>query len=383
MSAWDKLGSPAAQRLAAQMTSDAVAHAWILLGPRGAGKRQAALAMAAAMNCPAEPRKGCGDCSTCMRIWRARHPDVRHIVPEGPLIPVDVIRDQIIPEAARSPFESPHKVFILEEAERMNPAAQNALLKTLEEPQPDTVFVLIAEQEEELLETIRSRCRTFRLDAVPEERVVQVLVQEGVTEDIALLAARASGGDVDRARALASGDAAAQRRAVWLSVPRKLSFPVAALDAAQEILEEVRLGMADLQAAHKQEVIDLAEAMGEGRGTAAARNALAKRHKRELRRLEEELIGEALDTIASFYRDVLALRRGAAEAVTSLDRMEEISRWAASSVSDAALLEAADRCIRARGDLPLNANQQLLVESVLLEIARLCPAESAVGARVG
>ncbi len=372
MSVWEPLaGSRAAAGLASQIASSAVPHAWLLIGPAGSGKRAAAQAMAAALNCLAEPGVGCGHCSSCMRILRARHPDVHHIVPEGPLIPVDVIRETVIPEAARSPFEGIRKVFIIEEAERMNPNAQNALLKTLEEPQPDTVFVLISDQEDELLETIRSRCRVYRLDPVPEQRIVELLVAEGTSDARALVSARVSEGHLERARSLALDDDAAARRALWVALPSRLDSAEAALDAAQEVLEEVKIALGELARTQRQQVSGLAEAMGEGRGTAGARNALATRHKRELRRLEEVLLGEAFQSLGSFYRDVLVVRRGGAETITNLDLAGELARWAKAPVSDAALIAAVERCIAAGSVLERNANQTLLVESVLLELGRL------------
>ncbi|MGH2694215.1 MAG: DNA polymerase III subunit delta', partial [Actinomycetota bacterium] len=216
MSVWDILqGSRAAQGLQTQMSSRVVAHAWLLLGPSGSGKKPAALAMAAALNCEIAPGTGCGECETCARILRQRHPDVHHIAPEGPLIPVDVIREVVVPEAARSPFEGSYKTFIIEEAHRMNEPAQNALLKTLEEPHPDTVFILISGQEDELLETIRSRCRSVRLEPVSEQRIVELLVKYGTPEETAVLAARLSEGDYERARAFATDEAVRDRRASW------------------------------------------------------------------------------------------------------------------------------------------------------------------------
>lgn len=378
MSVWDPLeGSRSAGALAAQIAADQIAHAWLLLGPSGSGKGAASTAMAAAINCPVEPRVGCGTCSTCARITRDSYPDVHRIVPEGPLIPVDVIRETVIPEASRSTFEGRWKVFIIEEADRMNPAAQSALLKTLEEPQPDTVFILISGEEAELLDTIRSRCRIVRLEPVPEQRTVELLRGEGAEEETALLAARLSDGDLARARKLALDETVTQRRALWVSILDRLFSPVEALDAAAEVLEEAKAAGKRLEALQKKEVVELAEATGEVRGTAAARNALAKRHKREIRRLEEEVLGEALQTIASFYRDVLAFRRGGTEWIVNIDLLEKVDRWAAASVSDAALLAAVERCITTRGALPLNANQALAIEATLVELAALVPAPAA------
>ena len=378
MTVWDPLvASRSAAALKTQIGSDQIAHAWLLLGPSGSGKGAAAHAMAAAINCSVQPLVGCGECSTCARILRDRHPDVHRIVPEGPLIPVDVIRETIIPEASRSPFEGHWKIFIIEEADRMNPAAQSALLKTLEEPQPDTVFILISGEEEEVLDTIRSRCRIVRLEPVPEQRTVELLQAEGADEEHALLAARLSDGDLSRARGLALDAAAIERRAFWLGILDRLFSPVEALDAAAEILDESRAAGKALEAVQKKEVTELAEATGEVRGTAAVRNALAKRHKREIRRFEEEILGEALQTLASFYRDVLAFRREGAEAIVNIDLLDKIESWAAAPMGDGALLAAVERCIDTRGALPLNANPQLAIESNLVDLARLVPAPAA------
>jgi DNA polymerase III subunit delta' len=381
MTVWDRIkASRAVEGLAHQVASDEVAHAWLLLGPAGSGKRAAAAAMAAALNCADLPRAGCGRCSSCLRILRGRHPDVHHVVPEGPLIPVDTIREAVIPEAARSPFEGSYKVFVIEEAERMNEAAQNALLKTLEEPEPDTVFVLVSDQEDELLETVRSRCRVVRLEPVSERRIVELLRAEGAGEEAGLLAARLSEGDTERARVLAFDAGAMERRNFWTGIPRRLSSPVDALDAASEIVAEAGAAVAAREQSQKAEVIELAEAMGEGRGTAAARNALVKRHRRELRRLEEDVLGEALSSLATFYRDVLAVRHGATDSATNLDLVNELERWAATGPADTALVAASERCVTARGTLSKNANQLLAIEAALLEVARLAPAPTRAGA---
>lgn len=379
MSVWGPLeGSRVVASLARQIASGEVAHSWLLLGPAGSGKRPAAIAMAAAVQCAVEPGVGCGTCSACLRILRRRHPDVHHIAPEGPLIPVDVIREVVLPEAARSPFEARTKVFVIEEAERMNPAAQNALLKTLEEPLGDTVFILISDREDELLDTIRSRCRIVRLEPIPEQRIVELLEKQGVASQDALVAARVGAGDLERALTIALDDAAGERRSLWLSIPRRLLSPVDALDAAAEVLEEVKRGVKTLEVHQKQEAQELAEILGERRGTAAARNALSKKHKRELKRREEELLGEALQTIASFYRDVIALRSGGAEAVVNIDMMGELETWTGAEVEDADLLRACERCVEARASFISNANLTLAIEATLVEVGHLVPADARI-----
>ena len=371
-------GSRAAEGIANQVQRGEATHAWLLVGPAGSGKLPTAVALAAALNCAVEPLVGCGECSSCLRTTRRRHPDVHHITPEGPIIPVDVVREAIIPEANRSPFEGAYQVFVIEEAERMNPAAQNALLKTLEEPQPHTVFVLISDRAEELLETVHSRCRVIRLEPVPEERIVELLQQEGASHEISLLCARLSEGDLDKARALAFDDEVAERRRMWTRLPRRFVSPTDALDAATEILDEARGAGKALQVAQKEELKELAEAFGEKRGTAQARNALEKRHKREVRRLEGEILANALRTLASFYRDVVAIRKGGDEAVTNIDLLEELRGWARSDISDGAFVEAIESCVVSTGTLPRNANAQLTMEATLVWLGHLAPAKARV-----
>lgn len=374
MNVWDKLGeSRVIKGLTHQMAGDEIAHAWLILGPGGSGKKAAAKAMAASLNCTTQPGIGCGTCSVCARIMRQRFPDVHHISPEGSIIAVDVIRENVIPEASRSPFEGRRKVFIIEEADLMNDSAQNAILKTLEEPQPDTIFILISSNEEEVLKTIMSRCRVVRLDPVPESRIVELLEDDGASPEIAVLAARLSSGDFDRACQLAEDEEAMARRRIWISIANRLQSPVEAMDVAAEILDQSRSAVKSREKHQKKEVDELADAMGESRGTAAARNSLAKRHKRELRRLEQDVFGEALDSLASFYRDVLAARRGSTETVANLDLLGDIEAWAASPVTDASLLRASEICVQTRGTFQHNANPPLQLESLLVQLAVLVP----------
>ena len=372
MSVWDGLDAGrAVGGLRHQLAQGEVSHAWLLSGPSGAGKGAVSGAMAAALNCLDEPLRGCNRCSSCRRVFGGAHPDVHRVVPEGSVIAVDAIREGVIPEATRSPFEGRYKVFVLEEAELMNEAAQSSLLKTLEEPQPDTVFILLSQAEEEILETIRSRCRIVRLEPTPERNLVVMLEREGATAETALLAARLSEGDTGAARSWAFDAPIAERRSLWLSIPRRLQGAADAIDAASEILDQARAAGAAQKRAHVQETRALADIIGEGRGTGTARSALALRHRREQRHAEEAVLGEALGTLAGFYRDVVAVRRGSSESVANLDRIDELQEWARSSVSDGALFSAVERLVAGRAALLSNANVLLALEAALTEVTRL------------
>ena len=370
MSVWEGLSGRAVSALQRQLAQGEISHAWLLSGPPGAGKGAVSEAMAAALNCLDEPLRGCHQCSSCRRVLSRAHPDVHWVVPEGSVIAVDAIRDGVIPEATRSPFEGRYKVFVLEQAELMNEAAQSSLLKTLEEPQPDTVFILLSHDEEEILETIRSRCRIVRLEPTSERHLVALLEREGAGLETALMAARLSEGDAGAARRWAFDASVAERRSLWLSIPRRLRAPTDAIDAASEILDQARAAGAAQKRAHAQETRALADVIGEGRGTGSARGALALRHRREQRHAEEAVLGEALGTLAGFYRDVVAVRRGSSS-VANLDRVGELQEWARTSVSDGALMSAVERLIDGRAALLSNANVLLALEAALAEVTRL------------
>lgn len=371
MSVWDGLAGRAVEGIKRQLAEGEISHAWLLSGPSGAGKAAVSDAMSAALNCLDEPLRGCNQCSSCRRVWSRAHPDVHRVAPEGSVIAVDAIRDGVIPEATRSPFEGRYKVFVLEQAELMNEAAQSSLLKTLEEPQPDTVFILLSHSEEEILETIRSRCRIVRLEPTSERHLVALLEREGASAETALMAARLSEGDAGAARRWAFDPPVGERRSLWLSIPRRLRSTTDAIDAASEILDQARAAGAAQKRAHAQETRALADVIGEGRGTGTVRSALALRHRREQRHAEEAVLGEALGTLAGFYRDVVAVRRGSTESIANLDRIDELQEWAGSSVSDGALMGAVERLIAGRAALLSNANVLLALEAALAEVTRL------------
>ena len=379
MSVWDDLQAGRnAGDVRRRLQAGAGTHAWLLLGPRGSGKRDVALAMAAALNCERSPGLGCGECSACKRSLGLRHPDVHLIAPEGPIIPVDVVREVITPQVALSPFEAATKVFVIEEAERMHPAAQNALLKTLEEPPRDTVFVLLCDQDDELLETIRSRCSAIRLQAAPEASIAAAVAGAGNQDRDVAVIARLSEGDLSLATRLARDTSAWERRLLFLGLPARLRTPVDALDAAAEVTAAAAAAVEERAATQRQAAAELADALGEARGTTAARTAQGARHKRELRRLESDVLIEALRGLGSFYRDVLALRKGVGQALLNLDREPELEAWARSPLPDAALAAAAHRCAVTPEALARNANPTLAVEAALVELSRLVPPPESV-----
>ena len=169
----------------------------IFAGPDGVGKRRTAIALAQALNCD---RQGCGTCASCTRIARGVHADVLIVEPgDSGTIKVDQVRDAI-DRAAYRPFEGRRRVVIVDQADALQPEAQNALLKTLEEPPPASVFVLITARPDVLLPTVRSRCQRIRFGPLSAQEVAAVLVRDhGFAAPDAQAAAAAADGSVGRA----------------------------------------------------------------------------------------------------------------------------------------------------------------------------------------
>jgi len=143
---------------------DRVPHAYLFSGPAGAPMMDTAMALACALDCEVARGEGCGECEQCSKIIAGIHPDVVTLVREGAaqIVPIESVRNQVIARIGLPPHEAAVRVFVVEEATALAPPAANALLKTLEEPPPRTLFVLCTTAPEQLLPTIRSRCQRVR-----------------------------------------------------------------------------------------------------------------------------------------------------------------------------------------------------------------------------
>lgn len=189
-------------------------HAYLIGGMAGVGKRTLAMLIAQHLLCSGQT-KPCGECPSCVQVRESNHPDVHVIAPGKPLcpdvkpglqgIPVAEIR-YAISLVGQHTFSGGYRAVVIEQAEKMNPAAQNALLKTLEEPVDGTIFLLLSDSPELLLPTIISRCRSLKLHPWPEEDVIRVLRQQGIEDRLARQAARASGGSMGRAVSIAADE---------------------------------------------------------------------------------------------------------------------------------------------------------------------------------
>ena len=224
------------------LASGKTSHAILFSGQKGSGKKTLAGIYAAALECERGGSEPCCACPACRKVFHESHPDVIRLTHEKPAtIAVDEIRDQIIASAAVRPFEGRYKIFIIDEADKMTVAAQNALLKTLEEPPEYVIILLLALSAESLLPTIRSRCVTLKVRPLPDEAVRTYLEKElGKTRGEAEIIASFARGSLGKAKAAASDEEFPLMIRRILSLLRSLhDQPIGELvDRLQEITEE-------------------------------------------------------------------------------------------------------------------------------------------------
>lgn len=195
---------------------DRIPHAFLFYGTTGIGKRTAALELAKALNCAqgGELLDACDACVSCRKVDHRNHPDVQTIEADGQFIRIAAV-DELQDRMKFRPSEGRKRVFVLDEADRLNITAANALLKTLEEPPPATVLILITARPHQLPATILSRCQHVRFNPLSKEEIARFLVErEGLAADAADVIAAGAGGSIARAIAMNKEDFLALREEV-------------------------------------------------------------------------------------------------------------------------------------------------------------------------
>jgi len=353
----------------------AMTHAWLFTGPPGSGRSVAARAFAAALLCPSG---GCGHCASCHQVQAGTHADLMLIRPEGLSYGVKQTRDLVL-RAAGKPTGGRWQIVLFEDADRCTEQAANALLKAIEEPAPRTVWLLCAPSGEDLVPTIRSRCRVVSLVVPASAAVAKVLVtRDGIDPARALAAARAAQGHVGRARRLATDSSAAKRRADVLRLPASVTSLGPALSAAAALVrtaeEEAKAVTEELDDPEREA---LRRAYGEGstgkgvakamRGVAGAMKDLEDRQKSRATRVKRDTLDQALLELALFYRDILMLQAGAD---VELANPESDLRALADASSAEATLRRIQAIMRCRERLTLNVAPLLAVEEMTLSLAQ-------------
>ncbi|NUK00814.1 DNA polymerase III subunit delta' [Streptomyces lunaelactis] len=350
-------------------------HAWLFTGPPGSGRSTAARAFAAALQCTSPDRAlggepGCGFCDGCHTSLIGTHADVDVIRTDLLSIGVKETRE-LVRRAQLSPAGGRWQVIILEDADRLTEGAGNVLLKAVEEPASRTVWLLCAPSLEDVLPTIRSRCRHLTLRTPSVAAVADVLIRrDGIEPEAAHSAARATQGHIGRARRLATDERARARRATVLKLPLRVEDIGGCLKAAQELIDAAAEDAKQVaEEVDVKETEDLKAALGASaggrmpRGTAGAMKELEDRQKRRKTRSQRDSLDLALTDLTGFYRDVLALQMGSGVALANDDVRDSLDRIARGSTPEGTLrrIEAVVACRQA---LDRNVAPLLAVEAM-------------------
>jgi len=352
------------------VASDQVSHAYLFVGPIGAGKQTAARALACALLCD---DGGCGHCGVCRRVRNGTHPDVMVTRPAGASSYIVSQVREVVHDVSLRPVEGKAKVYIIHEADRFNAESANAFLKTLEEPPAGVVFVLTAAQMDTVLPTIVSRCQVVRFSPVSSSAALDVLVERSGADPAEVRAAlAASDGIVPRALEFLRSPVRRQTRALVLDVLKRLTLMDGhdVLMAARELLTAAKAPVAELKQAQVAELAERRELLGKGVSTTTVED----RYKREVTARERESIIGLMSVTESWLRDCLMLVGGVDELVMNADETDAIQEVAA-VITPQALLKALDAVRRARRSISYNVSPQLVVETMLFNIQEVfrCP----------
>ena len=335
----------AVRRLEAAVT--APVHAYLFVGPGGAGKRRAATVFAGELLAAADPDNA--ERHRRLAVDES-HADVHMLDPVGNNLRRDEEAEPLIVQASRSPVEGKRKVLIVNRFHTATAAAAASLLKTIEEPPATSIFVLLAEDVPPEHITIESRCTRVDFPPIAEEAIADALVAEGLAspEQAPIIAAAASG-SVERARTLVADDRLVARRDAWWSIPDRLDGTGAAVAV---MVEEVRALIDDAgkaKVAQHDAEIEAMDAREEQLGTrGSGRKDLEARHRRELRQFRTEELRFGLATLATRYREAI---------VAGDDR--------------SGLLDGIDALRHTQDALVRNPNEALALQALLLRLPSL------------
>jgi DNA polymerase-3 subunit delta' len=305
------------------MKKGRLAHAYLFYGTKGLGKQTAAEIFAKALNCTGADFDACDGCSSCLKIDHGNHSDIIMLKPEGQFIRIHEIRE--IQEQMRfKPFEGGKRVFIVEDAEKMNIPAANALLKTLEEPSPANILILLSSRPHQLPMTILSRCQKLRFNPLSRKEIAGYLAAKmNLDEATAKLLATTAGGSIGKALEM---------------------YEESYLSTRDDILKRV----VQFYGEDPLNLLWVVDALGKDRDD----------------------ILQRLDILKTWHRDVLIYREtGDAERLFHSDQLETVKFWSRSlSVSE--ILDNISVIGRASNAIDRNANKQLTLETLLFKLTR-------------
>lgn len=303
-----------------------IAHAYLFYGPRGTGKKRASLLFAMRYFCENETEQPepCMNCSQCKRIQSGNHPDVHIIKPDGQSIKIEQI-SFLQKEFTYTGLESNRKVYIIEEADKMTVNAANRLLKFLEEPNQETVAILITSQIGKMLDTIVSRCQRITFHPLSKDKVIQQFIDEGLAESTAKLLASLNI-DLQEAKQLTGDD--------WFAEARKIMVQL--MDRVMNPNDEAYLFLHQTWLNHFK---------------------------------DRETIEFGLDLLLVWYQDIVSFHLDQKESVILIDQMERLEKY----MSIVSLEEAKNNIyeiLQAKRKLSRNVHSTLTMENLVLALQR-------------
>lgn len=349
--------------------SRAMTHSWLLTGPPGSGRSVAALAFAAALQCTGE-QVGCGECPGCRTTMCRSHADVLVVETEA----VQFRKDDIVALVGRAqlaPTQGRWRVLIVEDADRITEYSLNVLLKAIEEPPERTVWVLCAPNPDDMLPTIRSRCRHVGLRIPSVEAVADLLVRrDAVSREVALDAARASQCHIGLASALARNPQMRQRRREIITAPLRVRSVGEAVIAAERLLgvakEQSEMHNEERDAKERAELLRQLGSEGDDRPTKYTRarlRELEEEQKRRNKRVVVDVLDRALVDLLAVHRDVLMIQLNTGQELVNTDLSDLVEEIAHMS-SPRQIIERIGAIEVGRRRLRANVSPLLTLEAV-------------------
>jgi DNA polymerase-3 subunit delta' len=374
---WSELlGQPEAvsQLRQAVVNKDAgLQHAWLLTGPPGSGRSNAATAFAAALLCE---KAGCSQCKSCRMVSSGSPPDVSVLATEKVIISIEEIR-QLVASSHFGGSVGKYQIMIIEDADRMTERSSNVLLKALEEPPAGTIWLLCAPSEADMLPTIRSRVRRVALKQPSTETVADLLVaRDGIERSLAMQVAAEAQGHIGMALRLAtSSDARARRKETLVSamqidsIPKAMSTAERWLELAKKDAEAITQERDDQERADLLATLGIPEGGTVPPGLRADIKALEEAQKRRATRSLRDGIDRILVDLMSLYRDILTIQLAADSELVNQDLRIQLDEMA-SSTSSTETISKLEAMALARVRIGANVRDLMVLESLAIQLRR-------------
>lgn len=374
---WSELlGQPEAISQLRQAVSDKDAglqHAWLLTGPPGSGRSNAATAFAAALLCE---KAGCGQCKSCRMVSSGSHPDVSVLATEKVIISIEEIR-QLVASSHFGGSVGKYQIMIIEDADRMSERSSNVLLKALEEPPAGTIWLLCAPSEADMLPTIRSRVRRIALKQPSTQTVADLLfARDGIERSLAMQVAAEAQGHIGMALRLAtSSDARARRKETLLSsmqidsIPKAMATAERWLELAKKDAEAITIERDGQERADLLATLGIPEGGTVPPGLRADIKALEEAQKRRATRSLRDGIDRILVDLMSLYRDVLTVQLGAGAELVNQDLKNQLDELASSTTSTNTISKLEAMAL-ARVRIGANVRDLMVLESLAIQLRK-------------